>query len=351
MSIPVELVVEILAKLPVKSLMRFKSVSKSLHSIITDSEFVKLHSGPGRLLLVTSASKFQSITCEVLWGNSSGNHIIQNLDHPWDGDLEYYHDFYVHGSCNGLICLDIHERLNFYGLCNRRDLYLWNPTTNDFKALPTTSDISIMFNNVGFGYDNSIDDYKVVVIDRSTCELKRTRYIMIFTLKTNSWRRKEIQDVKCSRIQSGKGILCNGALHWTSHSETHGDIVLAFNLAMEEIAELPQPDTNSRLDDIAASDGKICLFYLLPREWRVEIWIMKEYGVKASYTKLTTETRDVTFGPLRSLSENGGAAAISSGGKLMKYSLEKAILYDSLYYEIITYNESLVPLNPIDQVG
>ncbi|CAA0835970.1 F-box protein [Striga hermonthica] len=76
---------------------------------------------------------------------------------------------------------------------------LWNPTTNELKILPpspATLDPRYkkrIYNNFGFGYDSTSDDYKVIIfLQRSDHDLKKRCSLAVaelYSLKTNSWKR------------------------------------------------------------------------------------------------------------------------------------------------------------------
>lgn len=89
-----EIVVDVLSRLPVKSLLRFKSVSKEWQSIITDPKFVSLHLNrstqrPGA---INHQASVQEIT-DLAWTD------------PDTGSS--YTDFKIIGSCNGLLFVRI----------------------------------------------------------------------------------------------------------------------------------------------------------------------------------------------------------------------------------------------------
>ncbi|CAN0890373.1 hypothetical protein LINGRAHAP2_LOCUS16397 [Linum grandiflorum] len=80
-------------------------------------------------------------------------------------------DVTIVGSCDGILCLSIRH----YGLSSPSDLILWNPTTSETKLLPPFPnlpfvhytipgcDSSMTFEeNIGFGFDSSSADYKIV---------------------------------------------------------------------------------------------------------------------------------------------------------------------------------------------
>uniref|UniRef100_A0A1S4B203 F-box/kelch-repeat protein At3g06240-like n=1 Tax=Nicotiana tabacum TaxID=4097 RepID=A0A1S4B203_TOBAC len=114
-EIPIELITEILSRLPVKSLLRFRCVSKYWLSLISSPEFAYTHLG------------------------------IAANSYPVKKPRGYVR---IVGSVNGLVCLVIEEKY----------FLLWNPSIRKFKKLPDPRGGDyIMY---GFGYDEFHDDYK-----------------------------------------------------------------------------------------------------------------------------------------------------------------------------------------------
>lgn len=115
-----EIVVDVLSRLPVKSLLRFKSVSKEWQSIITDPKFVSLH-------LNRSTQRPGAITAFLTPDDTPSFHSINHqasvqeiTDLAWtDPDTgSSYTDFKIIGSCNGLLFIN-----------SDCDCFLWNPST------------------------------------------------------------------------------------------------------------------------------------------------------------------------------------------------------------------------------
>jgi hypothetical protein len=104
-EIPSELIVEILLRLPVKSLIRFKSICKPWFSLISQHNFANSHfqitaaTHTSRILTIsrTLPLKIQSIDFEIKHHSVSLKHNF--LHHrPF-----FYHQ--IKGSCRGFICL------------------------------------------------------------------------------------------------------------------------------------------------------------------------------------------------------------------------------------------------------
>ncbi|KAJ8565988.1 hypothetical protein K7X08_008564 [Anisodus acutangulus] len=159
--LPQEIIFEILLRLPVKSLLRMRCVSKSLLSLVSTPQFIRTHlkfstkkQDYARYSLLFTTSNEYSLrfyNCSlypIMYQESP--HISDELDFPCKEPFVHYN---VVGSCNGLFCID----------CSS-DLFLWNPSIRKLKNLPFFG--SNMYNSsylaYGFGYNECQDDYKVV---------------------------------------------------------------------------------------------------------------------------------------------------------------------------------------------
>ncbi|XP_024200252.1 F-box/kelch-repeat protein At3g23880-like [Rosa chinensis] len=146
----------------------------------------------------------------------------------------------------------------------------------------------------GFGYDYNSDDYKVISVlyQSKTATFKS----MIYTLRTNTWRR--IQDYPLSASLTKKcATFVSGALYWLVRRIVNIDavtkVIISLDLISEAYMEVPQPDygTNTCYDQygVGALEGCLCLLVCnITSRAQNELWVMKEYGVKESWTKYLT---------------------------------------------------------------
>jgi F-box interacting protein len=168
-ELPEELVLEILIRLPVKSLRRFKCVSKAWRTEISDPSFIRSH-------LQFSASRWEQnptllITPHTLdrvdqgenWPTTFSSNIRfyqwqqgdskTTLVHGRDFDGEF-NSVCLFAHCDGLVLLPTDTKV-----------YLFNPATRDVLTLPESSrdamygDVNLP---VGFGRDPRTGMYKVV---------------------------------------------------------------------------------------------------------------------------------------------------------------------------------------------
>ncbi|MED6185897.1 hypothetical protein PIB30_061566 [Stylosanthes scabra] len=218
--IPDDLLTKILLRLPVKSLRRFKCVSKSWLSLISEPNFAKTHYELGAacthrvMVIAPEALDAFSIDSDAsLHDDSAIVSMKMNFLHR---ELEPCFDpVQIMGSCRGFLLLK--RKVPIENLC------LWNPSSGVHKALPTFSSSDFY----GFGYDPSTDDY-LVVCDKQ--RLLTDNQIGFFSLRDNSWKivSTPFPYQKPPNLMPKAGTLLNAPIHW-----------LAFNYNAKFIHALP----------------------------------------------------------------------------------------------------------------
>ncbi|XVE78907.1 hypothetical protein DITRI_Ditri14bG0015600 [Diplodiscus trichospermus] len=286
-SLSLDIISDILCRLCVEDLLRFRCVSKPWCSLIDGPDFIKLHLS--RSLKTNTNLSLVLRYCYLFSVNFDSLKRAQKLKHPLD-ENDKGEGTEILGSCNGLLAL-------FNG---EEEIALWNPSTRKSLMLPVTEIefppwcFICQFIVYGLGYDPISDDYKLVRMvqfygkdaDSFDSEVK------VYSLKTNSWRR--IKDFPFYlKYKRGYGVLANNALHWVVSKKPESDtksFVVALDLGTEEYRVVDLPDCLDKEFhmNVKALGGCLCM---VANYWEfhvVDIWIMKEYGVKESWTKLLT---------------------------------------------------------------
>ncbi|KAJ4838277.1 hypothetical protein Tsubulata_043339 [Turnera subulata] len=154
LTLPSVIVEEILAMLPIKSIHRFRQLSKSWSSFLVSSEFQKLrnnNSTPPE----TNLEKI--LQCSAV----NDGYVIESLGCLGKGEepvrLQFPTDKYVRflGSCNGLVCVAVGDNESVV-----EEIVVCNPFTGIYRKLQDI-DIDRRICACGFGYDSTADDYKV----------------------------------------------------------------------------------------------------------------------------------------------------------------------------------------------
>ncbi|PWA84311.1 F-box associated interaction domain-containing protein [Artemisia annua] len=228
-TIPQDIIIHILCRLPVKFVGRFRCVSKEWLCLLSEPEFIKTYQKThNRNHFIFYSGSLYSVPFD--------NHeAVSTLTKP----LSDKNNAYIYGSCNGLVlAYDLHDAQTFVIL---------NQTTREY----------VQFLNV--------------------------------SLRSNTWRRVSDSPYEHFYGDASSGVFVNGLLHWVARKGS--DVVLAaFSLADEKFSEVPSPvfynDVNTLSDNVhcklVALGEKLAIFH----EVKGVVWLMNEYRVKESWTKI-----------------------------------------------------------------
>ncbi|MED6118874.1 hypothetical protein PIB30_006663 [Stylosanthes scabra] len=318
LQLPDDIVEEILLRLPASSLVPLKSVCRSWRTLISSSKFADQHFQ--RSILVDPEI---IVYCSV-------NNIHRRMEvFPIRSLLENTRvepttkvasmnvgKGYVRivGSCNGLLCL-IHVRC----VPNTTGAILWNPCTG-FTSQPTP-EIPGFFAYGGFGYDHTSNSYKLFMTVKVSKHDERT-IIYTFTPNNSSWRTIETFDFSLLGHPHNRshfpidddndvGVFVSGSntLNW--NCQRYGfdilkvDDVISLDLGKESytILSLPERDPEDNCSmNVELSLLRNCLAVCFEHKrthWA--LWIMKEYGVTESWTRLALVPCQVLTPPKYSL--------------------------------------------------
>jgi F-box interacting protein len=295
-----ELITQILILLPVKPLLRFQCVSKSWLALITDPYFIKIHAETNtqRSLVVESCDWKDDHPPQdyYLVDFSNGDRFGKpvKIFPPFFRPGNLSHTSVV-GCCNGLICIQKHNCLDCIGDSDY-EFVIWNPLIKKHKKLPfePVDDTHKLRLHATFGYDPVNDDYKVLRIEcgqflNSDDWALEAVEVKVYSLKAHSWRRVEDQlPYKEESFILSESAFLNGAFHWLVERESGPWTLLAFDLPTEKfgVQTIPfQPfDVNLKVS-LEVLGGSLCIFA------GTDVWIMKEYGVANSWSRLCTIVR------------------------------------------------------------
>ncbi|XP_068303253.1 F-box/kelch-repeat protein At3g23880-like [Pyrus communis] len=386
---PEDKVVEILSRLPSKSLMRFKCIRKSWCTLINGPSFVAKH------LNNSVDNKRSSNTCillnrsqmpvfpdnswkyEVFWSmislsiDSDEHNLhydVEDLNIPFP--MEDHHPVVIHGHCNGIVCV-----------ITGKNVVLCNPAIGEFRQLPDCLllplpnikfQLETSFGGLGFGYDCKAKEYKVVRITEN-CEYsdaERTYYhridlphtAQIYTTAANSWKEIKI-DISSKSYLDSCPVYLKGFCYWIANDGE--EFILSFDLSDEIFHRIQMPlgrESSLQFCNLFLYNESLACFCSLygpsgnSRLFEIfEIWVMDDYhGVKSSWTKLLAigpfkhNENPLTFWKsdefLMVTSDRRATSYNSSTGNL-KYLLIPPIMNEVIELQALIYVESIVPVN------
>lgn len=238
--------VEILSRLPVKTLGSFSTVCKSWHSFIKTKTFIQTHL---KNYCQKNSSSIELPSIPYL--SCSSNTII--LDEISKNLMAYCtpQDLSVVGnSCNGIICFT--DNKTYYGT----RVFLSNPILKKTKCISHFWKTDFrpylnIYSKLGFGC-LEYNDFKVVRIyyfkDINSSKLLVVKpQVEVYSSKADNWRKIDEANINC--IADKRSVSCNGAIYWLGRrrEEWSCDIILSFDLANESFDEITLPPIESKV--------------------------------------------------------------------------------------------------------
>lgn len=285
-DIPEEMWMEILVRLPVNSLMRFKCVSKLWSSFITSRYFTNCFF---KLSLQTRERRVFMSVMDLQ--DYSDYMFFSALPRNWDAAGSF---------------LQLNQGLTFPGMRGRhflnalrglmcfrlgREVQIYNFTTRQLLSLPIVQSNMLegdshMWNY--FGHDPVSDEYKVLSIVWSVSKTwRRVRseiQVLVLGAKA-SWRNTRSHTHSPSHRPYSQGISINGVLYYGAWRHRKGYMVMSFDLASEEFNLIKLP-VEARVvwhgcqGKLMNYRGKVAVFECsrLITECILDLWVVEDAG-------------------------------------------------------------------------
>ncbi|GAB2266412.1 hypothetical protein Dimus_001420 [Dionaea muscipula] len=291
--LPKKLLIEILSRIPVKTLIRFTCVCKSWSDLIKSPDF-----STHQILVSRSNLHHDHLLLHHLGLSSFTLVSHSDLDPATAFECKPYQEVdykgQIAGPCNGIFCVKL-ACTDSYSI-----LILWNPATRERRVLPGGPRI---LGDFGIGFDRETGDYKVVhgYVGQGYGGLLPVGEV--FSLLTDSWRRIDMSNFVIggwSRAHSsfdidivpGVPISNGGFCNWMSgnckYLPRSPSYLLSFDVKGEMFLKtmLPVGYKAYCLVKLQPDEAKACVV-CSPIGFRepLDVWVLEEYGVKESWTR------------------------------------------------------------------
>ncbi|XP_015888408.3 F-box/kelch-repeat protein At3g23880 [Ziziphus jujuba] len=304
--LPEELVIQILLKQSVRDLLRWKSVCKLWFTIINNPSFIEQHLE----VIRNNQNNNKSSNAYFIvnsWSRTSKEQCISIVSYQTLASIPEIHrvgfasphTICIVGSCNGIVCLIVPNKSNDY----ETSLLLWNPATKQTKYLNVPYSCSLKdhykrdcCDNIGFGFDVKYNDYKVIAVAEPLCPFG----VKVYSLKNNSWTMCS----SCSKDDSWDrnnltywGVCSGGMYSWTAKGKRRignhkEEVIISFDMTNEVLISTPlpsiteiKPRSDYRTCPTLPINGSLAVVYDMYSNEK-DVWLLGEYGVKESWTKL-----------------------------------------------------------------
>lgn len=292
---PPDLIPGVLSRLPVKSLLRFRCVSKSWRFLIESSDFVSLHldnyANQDRSRLIFLEPKFRDRT--IVARQTDTFKELMELEPVFEPDFKSKN---VRGYVNGLMLIssDAEPKIRLLNISTRRWIRVLNHWFLDTDKV-----------RLGLAFVEG--DHKVVGFV-SRLDGRRNGRVLgysvdVYSVRYGFWKSIVVDDPPFVPALCHKHIdvFVNGAIHWIGYDRrlspnletTQTDIrVIAFDVASETLQyfEVPnEPDfAEQGLKARAFLWGKSLALLMEPRVRDKSIWVMEDYGRVDSWIRKYT---------------------------------------------------------------
>ncbi|KAL4580727.1 hypothetical protein LXL04_016929 [Taraxacum kok-saghyz] len=294
-----DLIYEIFTRLPLKSVLRFRTLSKLLSRCITSRDFIRMHTfrSPQKILIKHCLHKKHKHLYTIHTGDQLPITRLRRYAgikpiKPRDTKNDYISRLV--GSCNGIICIwDSDNSIHLWNPSFRRELKLPDCLGGCSGSCPHRCSCGahrittgcIYGTGIGIGFDSITDDFKIVSLPECGGTGEST---YIYTMKTAAWCAINSPTPLFHKVTS-RGCFVNGSLHWLVNrriiipelDDVYDQYILTFDLSTHVFGMivLPKPGWRSRLLTIiqgslavvSSKDGYTC------------IWVMREYNNTVSW--------------------------------------------------------------------
>ncbi|KAL8498996.1 hypothetical protein ACS0TY_022090 [Phlomoides rotata] len=258
-TLPHDIVENILTRLPVKYLIRYKSVCKLWKATISDPIFAETHQQQYK------KSSFRSL---LAWEQDpSDDYEGLYVAEIQDGRFQFVAAIQHSRKCRwrpGFLChYDGLYLTSFYALDGGKVSYLlWNPSCRAYKEIwcPLSIDDSNYERALyGIYYNPLVKDYRVLIGDQ--------KHYAVFSCRYNKW--SEVKDMKdfsySNKAFWGSEVCHNGSLYWTICTERVGNTydfeIICFDWKVEKFKKVPKPNFKEKPECLYldSSGSHLCL--------------------------------------------------------------------------------------------
>ncbi|CAA7055536.1 unnamed protein product [Microthlaspi erraticum] len=325
-DIPLDLTVEILKKLPTKSLMRFRCVSKLWSSIITmRRDFIDWIVTRSLTQTPCDAHRIfnMNLRCYTQCYLSFSSTNARNT-HKESVSIPRTAGQYVRGL---FLCLP----------CKSLEAAISNPTTRQYFNLPKMKHSGK--GNCFFGYDPLENQYKVLFIPKEPAE----QPCQVFTLgdpMAKQWRNIQGIESQFPIRYAYREICINGVIYFITRSTDTSfeyNKLISFDIRSEKFHHIDTPKTLIKLGWFPINyQGKLGLMYCKDC---VEIWVME------NAEKKTQRWSKIFFYEMAGF-EKWCVPGVTRGGEIVFSN--SGCLYDNDVLRVFYYNPNCNSMRYVD---
>ncbi|XP_075663488.1 F-box protein At3g07870-like [Castanea sativa] len=307
-ELPPYIVTDILSRLPFNSVLSCRCVCKTWLHLLMDPSFAQLyHTRAHPCIILQPTYKYRNQHLYAVH--------FDNKKHVRKSSTKVKFATKTHlcmgcdvklsllDSCNGLILLG--DQHHYHDFVRLDQLYVCNPITGEFVIIKHKPGINLTSYNacLCLGFCPKTQVYKVVLLSKQYgVGVSNSVLTLVYTLgvKGNGlW--KSVNVGNDLDYQPRITTFLNGIIHWVVISTYVPQFIYSFDVEDECFRFVPPPPEFVSPEQTTWSKWNICLGVLEgclaisehAKDVYFHIWVMKDYGVQASWTK--AYTMDITM--------------------------------------------------------
>ncbi|XP_062173720.1 F-box/kelch-repeat protein At3g23880-like [Alnus glutinosa] len=342
-SLPPEVMVEIVSRLPPKYLLRFRCVSKTWLAVIDGNHYLFSKNLLNQSILNTQNTTYPLplILVKATDKSNSEESVFYSLSYdtldclsqipmkfpPENLPLGRVHLFIRphFASSNGLLCLYDFETTR---------VYIWNPATPSvgLKALPPLSphpfhyEIDLRPFSVGFGFCRKSGDFKVVSLRHVANDNgygMAKQIAEVYSSSSGCWGLLNLR-VPCAVFAHPQTLALDGVFLWLA--EQDDGVIISFDFTKDVFRTTPLPYSRDLLSfshQLMGLNGYVAVAVFPHADTNIkmslEIWVLLEIGVKESWRRFISIEPPMDLERPLGFWKNGELFMLNREGQLVLY--------------------------------
>ncbi|WMV15600.1 hypothetical protein MTR67_008985 [Solanum verrucosum] len=343
---PREIISNILSRLPVKTLLRFRCVSKQWRNLISKPDFIASH------FRHSSSSQFSGSSILIGSRHHESNHHVVSLYNPPESVVQvdspfpcFFPNMYIVGPCNGFICL--------FNPPWGELITLWNPAMRKYKMVELTDSLPRQglhfLASIGMAFDFQQNDLLILRIFCVGIMYAVPNHVEMYSSKSGKWKKLK-NEMIFHILEFTCNVIVKGVAYWlVCMPDKFGSraVFVRFDVGKLVFEKLPSIGRCKKHQYLVELEGSLCML-----DWdhkddcHMDVWVMDDVdGWSKKYSVGPLVGFDLILGCLR----NGDIVAKNENGVIflcdpITSSIKEKFSFDNNKdgsYVIVDYSESL----------
>ncbi|XP_054807318.1 F-box/kelch-repeat protein At3g17530-like isoform X2 [Prosopis cineraria] len=260
-TLPPNIIIDILSRLPIKSILSCKRACKAWLRLISHPRFVELQLARSSTSILIKTIPSLSESRKIIL-----THVDQRGRDPYRFDKLMLtpkinlpcSKFGLLNSCNGLLCLS--------GVEKDDPIWVCNPILGEYVTIPPASEGRSMGSFIGLGFCAVTNRYKVLQTFHPKVKWSGNDYLdaEIYHMDTGTW--KSIGYAPCALVAPSFNSFLRGSLHWVPSAGT------------KRLRRTRVTHTRHEFNSIALTPSLVSLYHVAKGELVQRVQGSKEYA-------------------------------------------------------------------------